>query len=183
MSCNLGWRKYFTRFSHKFTLEAKERKSYIKLETFFERIIFIFRTCVCRWFWASIQSIHGKAMRPKLIPLFDSSPFPHSTQTRHWDPATATMAAMANTYRLPTPCGLPTVSISAKSRRLAMAAVRCGPGGSRSHRRSLGVFLCRSSSTAGAQGGTRMEDYNAAMKRMMRNPYEYHHDLGTDSFH
>ncbi|KAJ4849946.1 hypothetical protein Tsubulata_003826, partial [Turnera subulata] len=24
----------------------------------------------------------------------------------------------------------------------------------------------------------RMEDYNTAMKRMMRNPYEYHHDLG-----
>lgn len=24
----------------------------------------------------------------------------------------------------------------------------------------------------------RMEDYNMAMKRMMRNPYEYHHDLG-----
>lgn len=23
-----------------------------------------------------------------------------------------------------------------------------------------------------------MEDYNTAMKRMMRNPYEYHHDLG-----
>ncbi|CAD6268523.1 unnamed protein product [Miscanthus lutarioriparius] len=90
------------------------------------------------------------------------------------------MAAMANTYRLPTPCGLPTVSISAKSRRLAMAAVRCGPGGSRSHRRNLGVFLCRSSSTAGAQGSTRMEDYNTAMKRMMRNPYEYHHDLGMN---
>lgn len=26
--------------------------------------------------------------------------------------------------------------------------------------------------------GTKMEDYNVAMKRMMRNPYEYHHDLG-----
>ncbi|XP_066359555.1 phosphoglucan phosphatase LSF2, chloroplastic-like [Miscanthus floridulus] len=91
------------------------------------------------------------------------------------------MAAMANTSRLPTPCILPTVSVGAKSRRLAiMAAVRCGPGGSRSHRRSLGVFLCRSSSTAGAQGGTRMEDYNTAMKRMMRNPYEYHHDLGMN---
>lgn len=24
----------------------------------------------------------------------------------------------------------------------------------------------------------RMEEYNIAMKRMMRNPYEYHHDLG-----
>lgn len=57
-----------------------------------------------------------------------------------------------------------------------MAAVRCGPGG----RRSPGVFLCRSSSTAGAQGSTRMDDYNTAMKRMMRNPYEYHHDLGMN---
>ncbi|ESW09605.1 hypothetical protein PHAVU_009G141000 [Phaseolus vulgaris] len=26
----------------------------------------------------------------------------------------------------------------------------------------------------------RMEDYNMAMKRMMRNPYEYHHDLGMN---
>ncbi|KAL2541831.1 Phosphoglucan phosphatase LSF2 [Abeliophyllum distichum] len=25
-----------------------------------------------------------------------------------------------------------------------------------------------------------MEDYNTAMKRMMRNPYEYHHDLGMN---
>jgi hypothetical protein len=25
-----------------------------------------------------------------------------------------------------------------------------------------------------------MEDYNTAMKRMMRNPYEYHHDLGKE---
>lgn len=24
----------------------------------------------------------------------------------------------------------------------------------------------------------KMEEYNTAMKRMMRNPYEYHHDLG-----
>lgn len=27
-----------------------------------------------------------------------------------------------------------------------------------------------------------VEDYNTAMKRMMRNPYEYHHDLGQFSF-
>ncbi|EEF41555.1 phosphoglucan phosphatase LSF2, chloroplastic [Ricinus communis] len=26
----------------------------------------------------------------------------------------------------------------------------------------------------------RMDDYNIAMKRMMRNPYEYHHDLGMN---
>jgi len=61
-----------------------------------------------------------------------------------------------------------------------MAAVGCAPGGSNTHRRSVGLFLCRSSSTAGAQGGRRMEDYNTAMKRMMRNPYEYHHDLGKE---
>lgn len=24
----------------------------------------------------------------------------------------------------------------------------------------------------------KLEEYNTAMKRMMRNPYEYHHDLG-----
>ena len=29
---------------------------------------------------------------------------------------------------------------------------------------------------------TRMEDYNLAMKRRMRNPYEYHHDLGQFHF-
>lgn len=28
----------------------------------------------------------------------------------------------------------------------------------------------------------KMEDYNTAMKRMMRNPYEYHHDLGQYAF-
>lgn len=28
----------------------------------------------------------------------------------------------------------------------------------------------------------RMEDYNTAMKRMMRSPYEYHHDLGQFLF-
>ncbi|CAI9091848.1 OLC1v1026947C1 [Oldenlandia corymbosa var. corymbosa] len=27
---------------------------------------------------------------------------------------------------------------------------------------------------------SRMEEYNLAMKRMMRNPYEYHHDLGMN---
>ncbi|GFY84474.1 dual specificity protein phosphatase (DsPTP1) family protein [Actinidia rufa] len=27
---------------------------------------------------------------------------------------------------------------------------------------------------------SRMEEYNIAMKRMMRNPYEYHHDLGMN---
>ncbi|KAF5956198.1 hypothetical protein HYC85_009054 [Camellia sinensis] len=27
---------------------------------------------------------------------------------------------------------------------------------------------------------TKMEEYNIAMKKMMRNPYEYHHDLGMN---
>uniref|UniRef100_A0A7N0TH04 Phosphoglucan phosphatase LSF2, chloroplastic n=1 Tax=Kalanchoe fedtschenkoi TaxID=63787 RepID=A0A7N0TH04_KALFE len=30
------------------------------------------------------------------------------------------------------------------------------------------------------KSGDRMEEYNTAMKRMMRNPYEYHHDLGMN---
>nr|GMC65692.1 phosphoglucan phosphatase LSF2, chloroplastic [Ipomoea batatas] len=29
----------------------------------------------------------------------------------------------------------------------------------------------------GVSGKNKMEEYNVAMKRMMRNPYEYHHDL------
>ncbi|XP_010931335.1 phosphoglucan phosphatase LSF2, chloroplastic isoform X2 [Elaeis guineensis] len=34
---------------------------------------------------------------------------------------------------------------------------------------------------AGQSGPKRkVEDYNTAMKRMMRNPYEYHHDLGMN---
>ncbi|KAL6597361.1 hypothetical protein ACP70R_046801 [Stipagrostis hirtigluma subsp. patula] len=90
------------------------------------------------------------------------------------------MAAMANTSRSPTSCSLPTGRISARSRGAAMAAVSCAPSGSRRRRRSAGVFLCRSSAGDGAGGGSRMEDYNTAMKRMMRNPYEYHHDLGMN---
>ena len=89
---------------------------------------------------------------------------------------------MATTARLPaSSCSLGTGSSSTtRSRWATMAAVGCAPGGSNTHRRSMGLFLCRSSSTAGAQGGRRMEDYNTAMKRMMRNPYEYHHDLGKE---
>ncbi|XP_030450457.1 phosphoglucan phosphatase LSF2, chloroplastic [Syzygium oleosum] len=34
--------------------------------------------------------------------------------------------------------------------------------------------------TVSAIPGSRTEDYNTAMKRMMRNPYEYHHDLGMN---
>nr|GMC63795.1 phosphoglucan phosphatase LSF2, chloroplastic [Ipomoea batatas] len=32
----------------------------------------------------------------------------------------------------------------------------------------------------GVSGKNKMEEYNVAMKRMMRNPYEYHHDLGMN---
>ncbi|CDP13923.1 unnamed protein product [Coffea canephora] len=32
----------------------------------------------------------------------------------------------------------------------------------------------------GSSSKNRMEEYNIAMKRMMRNPYEYHHDLGMN---
>lgn len=31
---------------------------------------------------------------------------------------------------------------------------------------------------ASNSSGTKLEEYNIAMKKMMRNPYEYHHDLG-----
>lgn len=34
--------------------------------------------------------------------------------------------------------------------------------------------------TVSAIPGSRTEDYNTTMKRMMRNPYEYHHDLGKN---
>jgi hypothetical protein len=73
---------------------------------------------------------------------------------------------------------LPTGGDSTESARPAVAAFGCSTDGRKSRRRSgVGLVLCRSS-TAGAQGGRKMEDYNTAMKRMMRNPYEYHHDLG-----
>ncbi|KAL1290771.1 hypothetical protein HN51_059281 [Arachis hypogaea] len=36
------------------------------------------------------------------------------------------------------------------------------------------------SNTTASKSKDRMEDYNIAMKRMMRNPYEYHHDLGMN---
>lgn len=32
--------------------------------------------------------------------------------------------------------------------------------------------------TSSSVSSNKMEEYNLAMKRMMRNPYEYHHDLG-----
>lgn len=34
------------------------------------------------------------------------------------------------------------------------------------------------SSNRASNSKNRMEDYNTIMKKMMRNPYEYHHDLG-----
>ncbi|GAB2299404.1 Phosphoglucan phosphatase lsf2, chloroplastic [Dionaea muscipula] len=37
---------------------------------------------------------------------------------------------------------------------------------------------CDVSSSSGSK--SRIEEYNIAMKRMMRNPYEYHHDLGMN---
>ncbi|GMH27105.1 hypothetical protein Nepgr_028948 [Nepenthes gracilis] len=36
------------------------------------------------------------------------------------------------------------------------------------------------SSSSSAANKSRMEEYNISMKRMMRNPYEYHHDLGMN---
>ncbi|KAF0916584.1 hypothetical protein E2562_007659 [Oryza meyeriana var. granulata] len=79
------------------------------------------------------------------------------------------MAAMANISCFPATRGIPARGAIARSRKAALAA-----GGSRSRRRCAGLFLCRFSTTAGAEGSRRMEDYNTAMKRMMRNPYEYH---------
>ncbi|XP_031475498.1 phosphoglucan phosphatase LSF2, chloroplastic [Nymphaea colorata] len=51
------------------------------------------------------------------------------------------------------------------------------------------LFFCKQHSSrisASAQNAAsssplrKMDDYNAAMKRMMRSPYEYHHDLGMN---
>ncbi|KAH9602793.1 hypothetical protein KSS87_018211 [Heliosperma pusillum] len=43
----------------------------------------------------------------------------------------------------------------------------------------LGI-CCNYSSQQGIQKMNRMEEYNDAMKKMMRNPYEYHHQLGMN---
>jgi hypothetical protein len=40
----------------------------------------------------------------------------------------------------------------------------------------------KSTSNKAANSKKVVEEYNTAMKRMMRNPYEYHHDLGQSSF-
>ncbi|KAJ6841783.1 phosphoglucan phosphatase LSF2, chloroplastic [Iris pallida] len=42
-----------------------------------------------------------------------------------------------------------------------------------------GIF-CAISESGRFESKGKMEDYNTAMKRMMRNPYEYHHDLGMN---
>lgn len=43
-----------------------------------------------------------------------------------------------------------------------------------------GVDQNPTSSKSMSSSKNRMEEYNVAMKRMMRNPYEYHHDLGMN---
>ena len=88
------------------------------------------------------------------------------------------MAATANASCLPASPRLPASGARVRNRgMLPMAAVGCGGV----HLRSARPLLCTSSSAAaGARGSGKMEDYNTAMKRMMRNPYEYHHDLGTN---
>ncbi|XP_051180346.1 phosphoglucan phosphatase LSF2, chloroplastic [Lolium perenne] len=92
------------------------------------------------------------------------------------------MAATANASCLPASQRLPASGAGVRTRaRPAMAAVGCAPGRGGVRRRSVFPLMCRSSSAAAETGGSgRMEDYNTAMKRMMRNPYEYHHDLGMN---
>ena len=94
----------------------------------------------------------------------------------------ATMAATANAFFLAASPRLPASGAGVRSRASpAMAAVGCALGRGGFPRSSVQPLLCRSSSAAAGAGGSgRMEDYNTAMKRMMRNPYEYHHDLGTN---
>ncbi|RWV78959.1 hypothetical protein GW17_00059981 [Ensete ventricosum] len=50
-----------------------------------------------------------------------------------------------------------------------------------SSRKKSGI-RCKISESGPVEEGCRkkrpVEDYNTVMKRMMRNPYEYHHDLG-----
>lgn len=46
--------------------------------------------------------------------------------------------------------------------------------------RESGIEENPNSKRGAASPTNRMEEYNIAMKRMMRNPYEYHHDLGMN---
>ncbi|PKU62220.1 phosphoglucan phosphatase LSF2, chloroplastic [Dendrobium catenatum] len=51
------------------------------------------------------------------------------------------------------------------------------------NRKRAATCNASNSSPGGVRSGSRrsrMEDYNTAMKKMMRNPYEYHHDLGMN---
>ncbi|KAM0920346.1 hypothetical protein ACQ4PT_007573 [Festuca glaucescens] len=92
------------------------------------------------------------------------------------------MAATANASCPPASQRLPASDAGVWSRaRPAMAAVGPAPGRGGFRWRSVRPLLCSSSSAAAGIGGSgRMEDYNTAMKHMMRNPYEYHHDLGMN---
>lgn len=59
---------------------------------------------------------------------------------------------------------------------------RFGSSGGRSWRTTPSSVCCTISESGTVEEDRRrkrqVEDYNTAMKRMMRNPYEYHHDLG-----
>ncbi|KAG6539203.1 phosphoglucan phosphatase LSF2, chloroplastic-like [Zingiber officinale] len=60
---------------------------------------------------------------------------------------------------------------------------RFGSFGSRSWKTPPSVYCTISKSDTVEEDRRRLrqvEDYNTAMKRMMRNPYEYHHDLGMN---
>uniref|UniRef100_A0ABC8QTY0 Phosphoglucan phosphatase LSF2, chloroplastic n=1 Tax=Ilex paraguariensis TaxID=185542 RepID=A0ABC8QTY0_9AQUA len=43
-----------------------------------------------------------------------------------------------------------------------------------------GIEMKPTSNEVSSSSKNKMEEYNIAMKRMMRNPYEYHHDLGMN---
>lgn len=61
---------------------------------------------------------------------------------------------------------------------------RFGSSGGRSWRTTPSSVCCTISESGTVEEDRRrkrqVEDYNTAMKRMMRNPYEYHHDLGMN---
>lgn len=45
---------------------------------------------------------------------------------------------------------------------------------------SRGGEITNKSTSSSSSSSNRVEEYNTAMKRLMRNPYEYHHDLGMN---
>lgn len=63
-------------------------------------------------------------------------------------------------------CGV--VVVSRNSSKMSRVSCKLSESGIEEKPTSIGV----------SNTENRMEDYNTAMKRMMRNPYEYHHDLG-----